>query len=288
MTTTVTITGTGIPPVEAGRAGPGVLVRYRDEAAGTDMALQFDAGRGTAMRIAEAGLHPAELDAVFITHHHSDHLTGLADLLFTAWVRRPVSVDLQFFAPDGPSLRFLQRMLIPYEDDLAVRRQNTTRPDPDPGIHGFHAGPDPTVVWTDRGVSVLSRTVHHEPVEPAVAYRVETPDGAVVISGDTRVCSEVEEFVSGCEVLVHEAFRAEAYISSTGDERARELAGYHADTRDLGSMCSRCRPKVLMLTHLAPPPRSEDDVAAFEADVRGGGYVGELIVANDLDTVTFG
>lgn len=288
MTTTVTITGSGLPPVEAGRAGPGVLVRYRDEVAGTDITLQFDAGRGTAMRVAEAGLHPAELDAVFITHHHSDHLTGIVDLLFSAWVQRPVSVDLQFFAPHGPSVRFLQKMLIPYEDDLAVRRMNTSRPDPDPGIHGFPAGPDPTEVWAQKGVKVLARTVHHEPVEPAVGYRVETPDGAVVISGDTRVCGEVEDFARDCDVLVHEAFRVEAYVALTGDERARELAGYHADTCEIGAMCSRCKPKVLVLTHLGPPPRSEDDSAAFDADVRAGGYEGELIVANDLDTVSFG
>ena len=94
--------------------------------------------------------------------------------------------------------------------------------------------------------------------------------------------------VSGCDVLVHEAFRVDAYISLTGDERARELAGYHADTRTLGTMCSRCKPTVLMLTHLGPPPRSEEDVAAYDADVRAGGFEGELIVANDLDTVSFG
>jgi ribonuclease Z len=53
--------------------------------------------------------------------------------------------------------------------------------------------------------------VHHEPVSPAVAYRVDTPDGAVVISGDTRVCDEVAESSEGTNVLVHEIVRASGY-----------------------------------------------------------------------------
>ena len=77
MTTTVTITGTGCPIPDAERAGPGVLVDV------DGLRLQFDAGRSTVQRLAGAGLAYAEIDAVFITHHHSDHLTGLQDLVLT-------------------------------------------------------------------------------------------------------------------------------------------------------------------------------------------------------------
>ena len=56
---------------------------------------------------------------------------------------------------------------------------------------------------------VLAVGVHHEPVPEAVAYRVETPDGVVVVSGDTRVCAEVEQLATGADVLVHEACRTD-------------------------------------------------------------------------------
>jgi ribonuclease Z len=65
-TTTVPLTGTGVPHPAPGRAGSGVLVRH------ADVALQFDAGRGTLMRLAGAGASAHELDALFITHVHSD------------------------------------------------------------------------------------------------------------------------------------------------------------------------------------------------------------------------
>lgn len=82
-----------------------------------------------------------------------------------------------------------------------------------------------------------------EPFNDGVAYRVATPDGVVVVSGDTRVCDEV--------------------AASAG-------VGH------------------LVLTPLIPPPRSDDDVAAFAADVRAGGFAGGLTVGEDLLSVTLG
>ena len=107
MTTTVTITGTGCPIPDAERAGPGVLVDV------DGLRLQFDAGRSTVQRLAGAGLPYAEIDAVFITHHHSDHLTGLQDLVLTRWVmaRGEVRPPFPIVVPAGPAESFVREML---------------------------------------------------------------------------------------------------------------------------------------------------------------------------------
>lgn len=282
MSTSVTVTGTGVPPVCPGRAGSGVLVRH------ADLALQFDAGRSTTLRLADVGVLPAELDAVFITHHHSDHIMGVVDLVYAAWVNRPISVNLSFVAPSGPAVRFLERMLDPFEDDLEVRTRHSARAWPQPRISSFEATADPTEVWARGDVRVLARTVHHQPVEPAVCYRIETPDGAIVISGDTRVCDEVEELATGCDVLVHEAFRVDAFVEETGDPSARVLGNYHSDVTLLGAMVARAAPGHLMLTHLVPQPRTDEAKAAFVADLEAGGYKGPVTVCDDLDSFTFG
>ena len=85
MTTRVTITGTGTPIPTPDRAGPGVLVEVEPQT-GETVRVQFDAGRNTVMRLHGAGTSPGGLDALFLTHHHSDHLVGVDDLLLTRWV----------------------------------------------------------------------------------------------------------------------------------------------------------------------------------------------------------
>lgn len=78
----VTLTGTGGPPPVDGLAGPGTLVRYGDDTNDCrDVLLQFDAGRGTVMRLSQLGIQPAQLDAVFFTHIHSDHVEGFSDIV---------------------------------------------------------------------------------------------------------------------------------------------------------------------------------------------------------------
>jgi len=284
LSTEVVITGTGVPHLAPGRAGPGVLVRHGETA------LQFDAGRATALRLCEAGTQPQALSALFITHHHSDHLTGLVDVIFARWLQtHDRHVPLPIVAPSGPATRFLERMLDPWQDDIDVRIEHAGHPHrPDPVVTAFEASAGPVEVWRQGDVRVLACTVHHEPVVPAVAYRVETPDGAVVISGDTIACEEVQKLAQGADVLVHEAFRRA--LIAPAIERMPHLAtiaAYHADTAEIGPLATKAGVRTLVLTHLIPAPTNEKQKQGFADDVRAGGYDGELIVADDLTLVRF-
>jgi ribonuclease Z len=278
------ITGTGVPHLAPGRAGPGVLVRHGETA------LQFDAGRATALRLCEAGTQPQALSALFITHHHSDHLTGLVDVIFTRWLQtHGHHVPLAILAPTGPATRFLEHMLDPWQDEIAVRVEHADHPQrPDPVITGFEASAEPAEVWREGDVRVSACTVHHEPVVPAVAYRVETPDGAVVISGDTVACDEVARLAQGAEVLVHEAFRR-SLLAPLADRfpHLAAISAYHADSAALGPTASSAGVRTLVLTHLIPSPTTDEHKQGFVDDVRAGGYSGEVIVADDLTLVRF-
>ncbi len=281
VTTRVTITGSGTPVPSASRAGPGVLVRT------DDLAIQVDAGRSTVQRLAQVGLWPTELDAVLVTHHHSDHLTGLADLVLTRWVmdRTDGCPPLVVVAPGGPSSEFVERMLDPWEADLAVRRAHSGRPTrPRLELVAFELPTAPTEVWSARGVRVLAGSVQHQPVHPAVGFRVETPAGIVAITGDTLVCDEVEALAAGADVLVYEAMRFEEIEQLPAHRRF--ILDYHADTRLIGEQAHRLGIATLVLTHLIPEPSSPAEVKAFEDDIRAGGYEGEVVVADDLTEIT--
>lgn len=278
MTSSVVLTGTGVPVPDPDRAGPGTLVRTGGSC------LQFDAGRATVLRLAGAGVRPESLDAVFLTHHHSDHLTGLADLLLTRWIGG--AAETTVVAPEGPAAAFARGTLDPWQDDIAVRVGHVGHGGPPSvEVEAFPASATPVEVWRRGDVVVRAVSVHHEPVLPAVAYRVDGPDGGVVISGDTTVCAEVEQLAVGAEVLVHEVFLRSLADAARHDDHLRALASYHADAVDLGAMAARAGVPRLVLTHLIPPPR--DGYEEYVAEVRSGGYDGDVVVGPDLTTVTW-
>ena len=128
----VVLTGTGVPVPDPGRAGAGALVDI------DGVRLQVDAGRGTVLRLAGAMVPLQSIDAVLLTHHHSDHLVGLADLLLTRWISGAHHTTI--VAPDGPTARFAAGVLDQWHDDIAVRIE-----------HAGHGGaPTVEVVAFDR------------------------------------------------------------------------------------------------------------------------------------------
>jgi ribonuclease Z len=283
MPTEVILTGTGVPHPRPGRAGAGVLLRH------DDTALQFDAGRATVLRLMEAGTPPHALTALFLTHVHSDHVVGLPDVAMTRWVQQQLapSGPLNVVAAEGLAARFVRRMLEPYDDDLELRMAHVGASPIEVNLETFAVPTVPEEVWVsdDGGVRVHAVAVHHEPVPEAIAYRIETPDAVVVISGDTRVCAEVETLAAGADLLVHEACRTSAMQPLIAGTVFETIFSYHADTRLLGAMVARAGVPHVVLTHLIPPPDTPDEVAQFAEDLRAGGYQGRITVGEDLTTL---
>ena len=285
MKTELIVTGTGFPMPDANRAGPGALVRRGD------VTLQFDAGRSTVQRLTACGVRSEELTAFFATHHHSDHLTGLQDLVLTRWNmdRRDQKGPLPILVPDGHCVDFVNRMLDPWDHDLDVRRRHsgrTTTPQFELTAFDVPGPTDVVEVWSHGDVRVLAGQVRHEPVSPAVGYRIETPEGVIAITGDTKVCPEVARLAEGADVLLYEAMR---FSVVEGESLGRDFVmEYHADTRLIGVQAHELGTPTLILTHLIPAPQNAADKQLFVDEVRSGGYSGELVVADDLYTHTLG
>jgi len=281
MTTTVTITGTGTPLATGDRAGAGVLVTRGDTH------LQFDAGRATVTRLLAAGSSPANLTALFLTHYHSDHLVGLQDVVLSHWTMDVYDVlePFELLAPNGHTMDFCERMLDLWHEDLKVRSLHNKRdPRPKVNMRGFDAPATPAEVFSNADATVLAGQVRHEPIENAVGYRVETPDGVIAISGDTVVCDEVAALAEGADVMVYEAMRMDVIKQRPVDKQY--IIHYHADTRLIGKQMAELDVPTLMLTHLIPAPSTAEDKQAFIDEVREGGYQGTVIVCDDLDSVT--
>lgn len=288
MSTSVTITGTGCPIPDANRAGPGVLVRHQSGEGG-ELLLQFDTGRSTVQRLAGANVWIPDLSAVFLTHYHSDHVSGLYDVVLTRWVmdRGDRSAPLPVVAPNGATTSFVSTLLDGWRDDIAVRQGHTGRTTvPSVDLIGFDVPDAPTAVWRSGEVTVTAGQVRHEPVEGAVGYRVDTPDGSVAISGDTLVCDEVAALAEGVDVLVYEAMRFSFFEDLPAHRQF--VTDYHADAPAIGRQAAELGVPRLVLTHLIPAPTNDAERRLFVDEVRRGGFEGELVVADDLYTTAVG
>ena len=110
----VTTLGTGSPLPDPNRAGPATLV----QAAGKH--LLFDAGRGVLMRLAAAMVAPGMLDALLLTHLHSDHTTDVNDVITTRWVQSFAPMPLTVVGPEGTT-RWIDRTMAVLQDDIGYR-----------------------------------------------------------------------------------------------------------------------------------------------------------------------
>ena len=284
MATDVMITGSGIPLPSPGRAGAGALVRHD----GT--IIQVDAGPATTFRLTEAGVDITELAGLVITHHHSDHLMGIPDLVLTRWIRngaRPCPA-LPIHCPAGHAVDYVESLFDNLQPDIEARIGLAGFPDrPDPAVHPFEPQQTPTQVTIFGDMLVESVLVEHGGVRPAVAYRFTTPDGVVVVSGDTRACDAVERLATGADILVHEVLRSAKLLElGLPARRVERLAQLHTEAPTLGALAARAGVAQLVLTHLMPAPEGPDDTAALAAEVRSGGYTGNVVVASDLHTAT--
>jgi len=262
MTTTVTITGSGTPLLAPERAGPGALIRH------DDTLVQVDVGRATTLRLTEAGL------------------TSL-----TEWVQNgPQPYDPPpVHCPAGPAVDYLEHLFDHLGPDLESRRSVSGYPDdPHPRIVPFDVSTTGPIHVAEIGaISVDAALVDHGDLAPAVAYRFTTPDGVIVISGDTCACPAVEDLAQGADVLVHEVLSS-ALLAARGAPPSliEKLAHHHTEAKALGALAARIDTPALVATHLVPPPVDADQQAVFEQAIREGGYTGNLTIAKDLHTTT--
>lgn len=267
----VILTGTGTPVPVPNRAGPGVLIRT------PDATVQVDTGRGTVLRLAEAGVRMDELDAVCITHHHSDHTTDLSDVLVSAWLMDATrQVDL--LAPTGLAAEFARAALDPFVGDLSFRREHRSVANiAEPNVIEFTPTRSPMTVWQRGDTRIEAVSVRHEPVEMAVGYRISTATATVVVSGDTRACKEIEALAHGADVLVHEVVDPDRV-----PDHRRHTIEYHAIPEEVGALAAKAGVTALVLTHLWPAPTSDAEVEALLVAVRRGGFTGDVVVGCDL------
>ena len=279
---TVTLLGTGSPIPDPNRAGPATLVA----AGGTH--LLIDCGRGVVMRLAGAGTPPTSIDAILLTHLHSDHITDLNDVLTTRWITGTDIAALPIFGPPGTA-QVVDAVMAMLELDRGYRCTHHTDLRQGSGLVVDVTEVGPGDVFTVGTVDVSVQATDHRPVAPTVGYRIDHDGHHVAIAGDTVPCEGVDQLFANADIAVitvvrDDQVRSLAAIIGDLGSRFVDILDYHSTVEQAGQAAARADVGTLMLTHYvpAPPPGGEADWAAPAAEY----FDGRIVAGPDLTAVS--
>ena len=281
--TKIVMLGTGTPIPDPDRAGPAVAIVV------DSVAYLFDAGAGVGRRAAAAALtgitafaprtpngQPSpRFDRLFLTHLHSDHTLGLADAIFTPWIQGRVA-PFDIYGPPGTK-RLVDGILDGNAEDISERLHASGGPSANGWkaiVHEIGEGE----IFRDSRIVVTGFAVPHADWKYAFGYRVETPDGVIVISGDTRPSDAIARQCRACDVLIHEVYSDSGYANLPAIRKIYH-ARAHTSATQLGDIATKSKPRLLILYHQLFFGAS-DETLLTEVHSR---FSGRVSSAHDLD-----
>lgn len=276
-TTAVTLVGTGGPELAPERAGEATLIEYGGHA------LLFDAGRDVLDGLYQSRIAPQRVTRIFLTHLHSDHIEGLPGLWMTPWFLLGRTAPLEVWGPPGTAA-MIDGMRAMYAHDLAARpNASLARSSLDVRVHEI----EPGVVYEQDGMRVQAIRVEHADGDPAFAYRVDTPDSAILLTGDCTLSAELERLTGPFDLVVaNVAAAAEALKESA---RLKPILAKLLSPEQAAQLFSKSRPRLAVYSHIVKKglPGAEGDGRIVQR-TRAAGYGGALLMGTDHTRIVLG
>jgi ribonuclease Z len=241
--------------------------------------IVVDAGAGSA-QVAAAGRLPMEqLEAVLLTHFHSDHIAALPEFNLNSWVAGRSS-PLAVYGPDGVS-EVVAGLNTAYQLDLRYRVAHHGKELLDPAIGVMQANLMAVGTALSFGdLTVASFQVNHDPIRPAVGYRFDYRGRSVVISGDTTITDGLIDAATGADLLLQDSLSLrivqsleKAAAGSRMEKVFLDIQDYHANTSELADVVDQTGVRQLILYHLVPPPGNALFEKIFSLDLPEGAVI---------------
>jgi ribonuclease Z len=280
----VTLLGTGAPVPSIERFGPSILV----DAGG--LKLLFDCGRGAGQRLWQLKVPLGQVNALFLTHLHSDHVVGIPDVWLTGWIpavygRR--SVPFQVFGPGGTK-DMMENLIKAFVWDISTRRKEGNKADS--GVMVNATDIEEGFVWEKNGVKVTPFTVRHADfIDSALGYKIEYGGHSVILSGDTRYSENLIRFAKGADLVVHEVAAANEQSTQNSD-LVNQILGFHSSPEEAGRVFEQVKPKLAVYSHIVlltsdpaiPPPTVSDLLRRTQKIYKGALQVGEDLLSIEV------
>jgi ribonuclease BN (tRNA processing enzyme) len=248
-----------------------------------DVPYLIDCGDGVARQWVLADVSLLKLRHIFITHHHSDHDADYGNLILLAWATGLVTRVDTWGPPPLVKMTKLFFEMNAYDIQTRIKDEGRQPLHPLVHPHEFRQG---RTVMADENVKVTSALVDHPLVTPAFAYRFDTRDRSIVISGDTARSEHLVALARGAEVLVHEAVWLPAIDrilarNPNAPTLKKHLLDSHTAVEDCGKVAAAAGVKTLVLSHLVPGGDASITDAMW-IDAASKHFDGRIIVGRDL------
>lgn len=284
--------GTGSPLPDRNRAGACNLV-----IAGRHVFV-VDAGEGGARDIALMGVPLGKVEALFITHFHSDHIDGLGPLMLLRWTGSDNKAPLPVYGtPEVAAV--VNGFNAAYTPDNGYRTKHHGPDIANPAAAGGVAKPfalpavgqgDTVVVYDNDGVRVTAIRVHHVPIEDAVGYRFDYKGRSIVLSGDTGAAPALDKAAKGADLMVHEALQPalvqsltkglEAHGARKTAQITRDIINAHSTPEAAADSASAAGVHELVFSHVVPVMPSRFFYPAFLGEAPRH-YAGRIVMGED-------
>ena len=275
--TKLLILGSGTPNPNPERSGSAYAIIANDES----YLIDFGPGvirRASAFSPTWGGEFEAmeieNLKYAFLTHLHSDHSAGLADLILSPWVLER-NEPLNLFGPKGLK-EMAEKISEAYSVDIDYRI-NGSQPSNLEGYKTKVREISEGIIYRDKNIIVEAFENNHGDFKNSFGFVFTTHDKKIVFSGDTAYSEKVIEKAKGADVLVHEVYSEKGFKEKTKDWQVYHKA-HHTSAPDVGYIASLSKPKKVVLSHILFWGNTEESIIE---EVKSN-YDGEVIIAEDL------
>ena len=268
----VTILGSGTPRVNIDRFSQSILIEHKNDK------FLFDAGRGALLRLNQSRILPNEIENIFFTHLHSDHILGFSDILMTGWVyhrQKPLNI----FGPPG-TINFVDSTIKSFEEDIKVRSL------PPESLNVENLKSNIEIIYDDftykkNGLTIETFAVKHEPFTYAFGFKIYNSKYCMVISGDTTYSEQVIEKAKNCDLLIHEIAHASEHTLEKYP-KAKGVISYHTDASQVSKIINTVKPRLTILNHVLSLDGSSDEQILNEIKKN---TKHKVLIAKDLMTI---
>ena len=242
----LTLLGTGCPKVDCKRFGPSNLISINKTN------ILIDCGSGVTQRLDSLKISTANIDALFLTHLHSDHVIDFYQLIISSWHSYRIR-PWKIYGPIGTK-KFLNKIMDAWKEERNLRIKFELRA----SVEAFKLE---IIEFKNLGrikikdLDIEYFKVDHYPVKHAYGFNFINNKKKITISGDTKPCENLMKYAKNADILLHEVF-IEGEIKAINKMRTSQtlhnVKSYHTTSEEVGKVANLVKCKKLVLTHFVP------------------------------------